>query len=309
MGSVHISVVVPVYKCKKALPELCSRLAGTLSEISEDYEIILIDDMCPDNSWDEIKAQVDSNKKIRGIRLSRNFGQHSAITAGLNYSRGEYTVVMDCDLQDQPEEILKLYKKITDGFDIVFARRSSRKDNFTKRLSSYLFYKIYGFLADNKVDHKVANFSIINRKVLDVFNMLKEKQRSYYLLINWLGFRTASVDVEHAPRTYGKSSYSFAALIGFAIESVVSQSNKPLVISVKIGFISSLFSLLYTVWLVFRYFTYGIPVQGWASVMVSIYFIGGLIIANMGILGLYIGKMFDEIKGRPIYIVSETTFE
>jgi len=304
-----ISVVTPVYGCSKNLHDLHKRVVNALSAITDDFEIIMVNDASPDNAWDIITKLSQEDNRVKGINLSRNFGQHKAITAGLDYAKGDWIVVMDCDLQDQPEEIIKLYNKAQEGYDVVFGRRVERKDSFFKKLGSKLFYKVYDYFTESKIDNTIANFSIISKKVLLSLQSMREQNRMYPLFVNWIGFKRTEVDIEHAKRVEGESAYTFAKLIHLAIDGIVSQSNKPLKLSIKFGFLISFLSLLYGSWLVLRYFIFSIPVEGWTSVMVSIYFIGGLLFANMGILGLYIGKIFDETKDRPIYIVQETTFK
>ena len=309
MHKPHISVVTPVYGCSACLSQLHARLEATLTTITGDYEIIMVNDGSPDDSWVTIKIIAEKDKRVKGVNLSRNYGQHQAITAGLDFAKGDWVVVMDCDLQDQPEEIVKLYQQALRGFDIVFGRRSQRKDSLLKRFSSKVFYKIYDYFTESKVDNTVANFSIISSKVVAKLRLLREHNRSYPLFVNWIGFTRTYVDIDHAHRKNGKSSYTLQKLINLAIDSIISQSNKPLKLSIKFGFILSLASLMYAGWLVILYLVYSVPVAGWTSVMVSIYFISGLLFANMGVLGLYIGKTFDETKNRPLYIVQETTFD
>ena len=309
MSNPYISVVIPVYGCCDSLNNLYGRLNRVLEHISTNYEIILINDESPDDAWENIKALSQKDSRVKGINLSRNFGQHQAITAGLDFSNGNWTVVMDCDLQDQPEEIIKLHTKAKEGFDIVFGKRKHRNDSYFKIFGSKLFYKIYNYFTESAMDNSVANFSIISSKVVKQLQLLKEQNRSYPLFVNWVGFKKAYIDIEHSKRDQGKSSYTLQKLINLAIDSIVSQSNKPLKLSIKFGFSISLLSIIYALWLIVRYFIFSIPVEGWTSVMVSIYFIGGLLFANMGVLGLYIGKIFDETKDRPLYIVQETTFD
>jgi len=309
INSTHISVIVPVYGCSTCLNILYQRLEKTLSKITDDFEIIMVNDASPDDAWEVIKVLASDDERVRGINFSRNFGQHKAITAGLDFSNGEWVVVMDCDLQDRPEEILKLYNKAKEGYDVVFGRRVKRKDYFIKRLSSIVFYKVYDYFTESKVDASVANFSIISFKVVEKLKMMKEQNRSYPLFVNWVGFKRINIDIEHAQREEGRSSYTFKKLVDLAIDSIVSQSNKPLRLSIKFGFLLSFMSLFYACLLTVRYFFYYIPIEGWTSVMVSIFFIGGLLFANLGVLGLYIGKSFDESKNRPIYLVDETTFD
>lgn len=306
---IEISVVIPVYGCVSSLEELYRRLKEALSQISNGFEIIMVNDASPDGAWKVIKSLSIHDHRVKGINFSRNFGQHRAITAGLDYAKGKWVVVMDCDLQDQPEEILKLYKKALEGYDIVFARRVERQDKILKRVGSRLFYRVLNYFTDSNFDSSIANYSIVSSTVVTELRKLREQNRLYPLFVNWLGFRKSSVDVQHAKRVTGKSAYSLSKLVNLAIDSIVSHSNKPLRISIKFGFALSILSLLYAMWLIVRYYLYGVPVAGWTSVMVSIYFIGGLLFANLGIVGLYIGKIFNETKNRPLYIVQEKTFD
>lgn len=307
-NNLKISVVIPVYGCGGSLHSLYERLEKSLTLITNNFEIILVNDASPDCAWKTIKDLAQKDNRVKGINLSRNFGQHYAISAGLDHANGEWVVVMDCDLQDQPEEILKLYNKAQEGYDVVFGRRYKRNDKFFKKLGSKVFYKIYNYFTDSEIDNSVANFSIVSSRVIKEVCRFREHSRSYPLFINWLGFKRIDIDIEHANREEGKSSYTFKKLMNLAIDSIVSQSNKPLRLSIKFGFMLSFLSILYAIWLVIRYFLLQVPVEGWTSVMVSIYFIGGLLFANMGILGLYIGKIFDEAKNRPLYTIQESTF-
>lgn len=302
----HISVVTPVYRCDTCLLQLYNRIKKTVETITPNFEIIMVDDNSPDQAWDVIKNLTNKDERVKGIRLSRNFGQHYAITAGLDHAAGEWVVVMDCDLQDQPEEIQKLYDRACEGYDVVFARRHERKDRKLKKWSSASFYKIYDYFTEKKSDHTIANFSISSKRVVDNFKQLREQNRNFPLFIQWMGFHTTFVNVDHAERIAGKSAYNFSKLINLAVDGIVSQSNKPLRLSIKFGFLVSFISFLYGLYLVYRYFFLFQPVAGWTSVMVSIYFIGGLVFANFGILGLYIGKVFDEVKSRPLYIIQQS---
>jgi len=299
-----ISIVSPVYGCKICLHELYSRLKETLEKITTNFEIILVNDASPDNAWETIVELAKKDNRVKGINLSRNFGQHYAITAGLDYCQGEWIVVMDCDLQDQPEEIVKLYNKSKEGFDVVFGRRMNRKDVLFKRYISKYFYKLFDLLTENISDCTISNFGIYSKQVIQYYLKLTEKIRLFPLLIKWLGFKIGFVEIEHAKRKYGKSSYSLFKLINLALDTIISQTNKPLKLSIKFGFIMSSFSMIYLIFLVVRKFSLDIP-MGWTSIMVSIFFIGGLIFANLGFIGLYIGKIYDEVKNRPIYIIKE----
>jgi dolichol-phosphate mannosyltransferase len=304
----HLSVVSPVYGCVDVLPELCRQLDESLSSITKNYEVILVNDASPDGAWEAIQGLAKRDSRIKGVDLSRNFGQHAAITAGLSHSAGEWVVVMDCDLQDQPKEIVKLYAKAQDGYEVVFGRRYQRQDKPMKVALSRLYRRVFDYFTESNSDPAVANFGIYNRKVIDAFLTMRERNRTLQLFIRWLGFRNTSINIEHAVRSRGESGYRLGKLFTMAISNIVSQSNKPLKISITFGFFMSLASLMYAVFLIIRYLVWGVPVAGWTSVIVSIYFIGGLIFANLGILGLYIGKVFDETKGRPLYVIRERTW-
>jgi dolichol-phosphate mannosyltransferase len=303
-----ISVVIPIYRNEPFIDELYTRLTANLSTITENFEIIFVNDGSPDNSWERIAWNAEKDPRVKGIRFSRNFGQHIAITAGVAQSSGDWVVVMDGDLQDRPEEINNLYRKAGEGYDVVFARRQVRKDTVFNKISSRLFYKFFDLLAGigGKTDASVANFGIYSRKVIASFNRMREHSRLFPLFIRWLGFKTAYIDVEHAERSTGKSAYTFRKKLDLALDTIVSMSNQPLKLFIKIGFLLSFLSFLYGLFIIIKYLVWGVPVQGWTSLMVSLYFLGGMLLSTMGILGLYIGKIYDEVKNRPLYVIDET---
>lgn len=306
MMDVHISVISPIYRGEKMLDELIERLHQNLSSICKNYEIILVNDASPDNSWSKIESICHNDSKVKGINLSRNFGQHYAITAGLNYARGEWVVVMDCDLQDRPEEIVHLYTKAQEGFDSVFAQRVERQDNFLKKLSSKLFYFVFSYLTETKQDATIGNFGIYNRKVINAILSMHDQVRYFPTMVKWVGFNQFAMPIEHAERAEGTSSYSFKALINLALNNIIAFSDKPLRLAAKCGFYISLISLIIGVIYIYRYFNGYIHVLGYASMIISIWFIGGIIMSLSGILGIYLGKIFDRVKDRPTYIVSES---
>jgi len=301
----RISIVSPVYRGEKMVAELVRRNVESVSTITDDYEIILVNDASPDNSWDEIVKQCALNPKVKGINLSRNFGQHYAITAGLHYAKGDWVVVMDCDLQDRPEEIPNLYKKAMEGYDIVYARRVARKDVFFKRLSSTVFHLMYNWLSGLNADKAVANFGIYKHCVIEEFNKMPERARSFPSLVKYLGFRDTAIDVEHAERAEGKSSYNLYKLLKLSFDVIVSNSNKPLRMAVGLGFGMAAVSFLLAVYNVIAKWVGIIRVPGYTTTLFSIWFVGGLLLFVMGILGLYIGKIFDQVKGRQLFIVKE----
>lgn len=304
-NSPHISIVSPVYRGEKMVEELVRRNVDGVSSITDDYEIILVNDASPDNSWEEIVKQCENNPRVKGINLSRNFGQHYAITAGLSYAKGDWVVVMDCDLQDRPEEIPNLYEKAQEGFDIVFARRASRKDGFLKKISSRWFHKVFNWLSGLKSDSTIANFGIYKRCVIEEFNKMPERARSFPSLVSYLGFKDAAIDVEHAERAEGKSSYNLYKLLRLALDIIVSNSNKPLRMAVGLGFGMSAVSFLLALYNIIAKWVGIIRVPGYTTTIFSIWFVGGLLLCVMGILGLYIGKIFDQVKGRQLFIVKD----
>ena len=200
MNNKKVSVVIPIYGCKGALIELYERLVKSLEQITNKYEIILVNDNCPQNSWEIIEQITDKDKNVIGIELSRNFGQMKAILAGLDYSTGDYVVVMDCDLQDKPEEIINLYKKINEGYDIVLAKRKERKDGFLKIFVSKMFYKVYSSAIGQKYDPELCNFSISTRNVINNYCKMREEHRAFVMYLQWMGFKQTSIEVEHDKR-------------------------------------------------------------------------------------------------------------
>lgn len=303
--SLTISVVAPAYRCGSCLQELHRRLCATLEQLTSEFEIILVNDASPENDWQVICELARTDPRVRGINLSRNFGQHYAIAAGIDHASGDWVVVMDADLQDQPEEILRLHARAQDGYDIVFATRGNRRDPFLKKLYSRLFTRVFNALSSVHVVEGLSNFSIFNRQVADHLRALRERARSFGLLMLWLGFRVSYVEVVHGTRFAGTTSYTFLKALRFALDSLVSQSDQPLRISIKLGFLTSALAALYAGWLAIRYYVHGVSVAGWTSVMVSLFFLTGVILADLGIIGLYLGKVFDEAKRRPLYIVRE----
>lgn len=300
-----LSVVIPVYKAEEIIEELVNRLKSSLEFASGNYQLILVDDGSNDNSWAVIESICIKQPQIKAIKLSRNFGQHHAITAGLDYCNGDWVVVMDCDLQDRPEEIIQLYQKAQQGFDIVLAQRNNRTDSFWKKILSKLFYKLYSYLTGIKYDGTVANFGIYNRKVIDSIKVMKEPMRAFSPMVRWVGFTKTSIKVEHGKRFSGKTTYSVSKLLNLALDIILSYSDKPLKIIVRLGFFISLMAFMFALYIFYRYCTGQITVTGYTSIIISIWFLGGLVIMILGVLGLYIAKIFAGVKNRPLYIVDK----
>ena len=302
---IDISVVIPVYGCRAAIPELHRRLCESLEKISKAFEIILVDDYCPQNSWEEIQKVCEKDKRVIGIHMARNFGQIRAITEGLDKSRGDWVVVMDCDLQDRPETIPELYQKAQEGYDVVFARREGRKDSAITKFLSKCFYKVYDYFTDGTFDSSICNFSISKRKVIDYYCRMREQNRAYTMFIRWLGFKQTAIDMPADERFEGKSSYNLKRKLKMAFEIITSQSNKPLLFSVKLGFVSAFLALIYIIYLVFREIILGDVLVGWTSIVASIYLMGGIILCAIGVVGIYVGNIFNEAKNRPLYVIDE----
>jgi dolichol-phosphate mannosyltransferase len=302
----YISVVIPVFRAENILPVLCERLTASLQTLNVAYEIVLIDDRSPDNSWEVMLRMAALYPTIKAVRLSRNFGQHYALTAGLDFVSGEWTVTMDCDLQDQPEEIAKLLAVAEQGNDVVLARRIDRKDRWTKRWSSRFFFVVYHLLSGHRMDPTVGNFRIMRYTVVDGYRSMREASRLFGGMIQWLGFKTAYVDVEHAARYEGVSSYTLRALLRLALNGIVAFSNRPLYFSVAVGLTMSVFSVGFGFYVLGLYLTvHTVAVPGWMSLATLTTFIGGLILLNVGILGIYVGRIYDQTKGRPLYVVDQ----
>lgn len=301
-----LSVVSPVYRGEKMLSELVERIHKAISPLTDDYEIVLVNDCSPDNSWECISEICKVDKKVKGVNLSRNFGQPYAITAGLTYAKGNYIAVIDCDLQNKPEDLPAMYQKALEGYDVVSARRVVREDTFMKRMSSAIFHMVYDFLSGLDTDKAVAEFGIYSRKIVDVYCSIPEYSRSFVELIHTLGFKKTTVDVFHDHRLEGKSSYNLYRLLKLSYNSIISNSNRPLHLAVALGLIMSILSFLMAIYNIFAKFWGLNEVAGYTSTIFSIWFVGGLLLLMMGVLGLYIGKIFDQVKGRPVFIVSDT---
>lgn len=300
-----ISVVSPVYRGEKMVSELVRRNVEALNSMNVDYEIILVNDASPDNSWQAIEQECKKNPKVKGLNLSRNFGQHYAITAGLSYAQGEWVVVMDCDLQDRPEEIPNLYKKAQEGYDSVLAQRVQRTDGWFKRMGSKCFYKVFSYLTETKQDASVANFGIYNRKVIDAVLSMGDAMRYFPTQIQWVGFKRAYLPIQHDERAEGKSTYNLRRLFRLAFDTIISFSDKPMRLMVKMGVLVTLASFIVGIVFLVRYCLGEIEVLGFTSLIISLWLLGGIIISLIGVVGIYLGKLFEKAKDRPIFIVNE----
>ena len=300
-----IAVVIPVYASPGSLRELAERLINTLIKLTSNFEILLVDDFCPCDSWQIIKQLCCENKNVKGIRFSKNFGQHYAILAGIRKTNADYVVVMDCDLQDRPEEITKLYHKAKEGYDKVLVRRINRKSSCLEKITSLIFYRLLKYMTDTEQDESVGNFGIYSKKVIEQLANLSEIARLLPVHARWIGFKEAFVEVEQSARFEGKSSYTFKKRMTLAINIAMSFSDKPLWLVVKFGFFVSSISMIYAFYTFLRWLVNGAAVEGWTSIIISIWLLSGIIIAIIGVVGVYVAKTFDETKRRPLFIIDK----
>jgi dolichol-phosphate mannosyltransferase len=302
----HLSVVVPVFNEGSIIVELVKRVKTNLKLITDDFEIILVDDGSEDETWKFIENETRQEKRVKGIKFSRNFGHHYAITAGLHNSTGEWVVVMDGDLQDRPEVIPELYKKSQDGFDVVFVSRQNRPEKLYYRIAQKVFYWTLKTLSGIDFDSRQANFSIINKKVVKAFKDFPENARFYGSTIKWLGFKRSFILADHGTRYSGKPSYTFKKRVKLALDIILSFSERPLKFAIALGLIMSTISIFLALWIVYGTFKWGYSVIGWSSGIVSILFSSGIILTVLGIIGIYLGRIFQEVKGRPLFVISES---
>jgi dolichol-phosphate mannosyltransferase len=294
----EISVVAPVFNEESLIVEFISQVTRVLETICDDYELILVDDGSIDGSWQVIKIAAQKNEKIKAIKLSRNFGHHYAITAGINKSISRWTIVMDSDLQDRPDVIIELYNKANEGFDVVFVTRKNRPEALWYLFVQKIFYKILNITSGLKFNSSQANFSIINFKVVKAFKIFKEYSRFYGSTIKWLGFETTDIEADHGVRFSGKPSYTIKSRIKLAFDISLAFSDRLLKFAIFESFVSILLILVYGISSQFENFTTN-------NFRIFIFIVSGLIFNIVGIYGVYLLSIFKEVKNRPLYIISE----
>lgn len=302
---IEISVVSPVFNEEKNIVKFTESVLAVLKLISNNYEIILVDDGSSDNTWLEIKKLSTLYKNVFGIKLSKNFGQHHAISCGLDKSNGNWVVVMDSDLQDDPDVIFDLYNKANQGHDIVVVNRLKRSDRKMYLLFQRVFYFLFNKLSGLNFNSRQANFSIINKKVVQSISKIAEQARFYPTALMWIGFDRAEIEAKQGMRFRGTPSYSIIKRIRLAIDVILNFSHRPLYIGIAFGFLFSTFSIVLIISVIYNYFSRGFAVLGWPSLIASIFLTAGVILIVLGIVGLYVGKIFQETKKRPLYIISD----
>ncbi len=301
----QLSIVSPVYRAEELVDELVRRLVAAAGELTSDFEIILVDDGSPDGSWQHIAAAARSDPRIKGLRLTRNFGQHLALTAGLDRAAGEYVAVLDCDLQDDPLFLGRLWAKAREGYDIVYTRRARRAHGAAKNFGARLFAAVLNRLAAGRLgDPAIGSYSMLSGRAVAAFRRVRDVHRHYLLVLRWLGFPTATVEIEHRPRPVGKSSYDLHRLLRHAVDGLTSQSDRLLYLALAGGLVFLVGALAAASWVVVGYFRHGFR-EGWASTVVIVLLATSAILLGLGVVGVYVGKVFDQVKQRPLYLVQE----
>jgi glycosyltransferase involved in cell wall biosynthesis len=300
-AGVALSVVVPVYGCGGCLRELVARIEDSVGPVVDNYEVVLVDDRSPDDAWDVMSELARQDSRVRAFRLSRNFGQHAAITAGLTQSRGRWVAVMDCDLQEPPEELPRLLAKADEGYDVVHAARRGWRHSRLRRILS----RGYRFmLLESERRGEFSTLSVISRKVVDALLLLGDRHREYLLMLDWLGFSSATVEFDHVGRSDGKSAYTARRLIRVALDGMFFRTTALLRMIVLLGFVVALCGAVLAVYLSISYFTVGAP-TGYTSLALLILLLSGFTIISLGVVGIYVGRVFEQVKQRPLFIVDE----
>jgi glycosyltransferase involved in cell wall biosynthesis len=303
-----LSVVVPVYNEAAVLPAFHERLCGVLAGFRPemDGEILYVDDGSSDASYDLLAGLARADGAVRVIRFSRNFGHQVAITAGIDHARGDAVVVIDCDLQDPPEVIREFVATWRRGYDVVYGVRLHRKgETAAKVVTASAFYRVLGRLTRIEIPADVGDFRLMSRRVVQQFRLLREKDRFVRGLVSWVGFRQTGVGYVREARAAGETKYPYRKMIRFALDGIVSFSTAPLRLATWLGYFASALAFLYLA-SVFVQKALGYTVQGWATIMVALLFLGGVQLICLGIMGEYIGRIFTELKPRPMYVIQET---
>ncbi len=301
-----LSVVVPSYGCGECVTELINRLLAVLDDCSQDaFEVIIVDDRSPDGSWETTAKLAAAERRVKAIRLSRNFGQHAAISAGLAASVGDVVVVMDCDLQDPPELIPTLLEALDGDVDIVFSRRSGHWDPRWRRFLARISVRVLSAASGARVPMDVGSFSAIRRKVVESYLRLGALDVPYLLVLRWLGFSTVTIDYERQARPYGRSSYTLRRLLSLGISGLLFQSTRLLLGAVYLGFVVVALGFVMGAIIVVNRIT-GTSLAGWTSILAVLLGLGGVIITLLGAIGLYLGRVFEQTRRRPKFVVDET---
>ncbi|MCC7189045.1 MAG: glycosyltransferase family 2 protein [Anaerolineales bacterium] len=304
------SIVAPIFNEKENLPELYRRVKEVMRQTRKPWELILVDDGSSDGSGDIIRALAKKDKRVRPVIFARNFGHQVAVTAGLDYARGEAVVIIDSDLQDPPELILEMAKKWQEGYEVVFAVRAEREgESWFKLWTASLFYRLIYRITDVKIPLDTGDFRLMDRKVVDVMNNMRERHRFLRGMSAWVGFKQIGVEYKRAARTAGETKYPFRKMLRLAINAVTGFSYFPLQVATFFGFFSAGIAILAMPIVIYLRASGSQAFFGQASTLLAVLFLGGVQLISLGILGEYIGRLYDEAKGRPLYIVREAPEE
>lgn len=304
---IEVSIVVPMFNEEENLDYLLGRLEPILEQLQCRYEIICVNDGSTDTTLEKLLQHHKKNSRIKIINFSRNFGKDTALTAGLHYSGGTAVIPMDCDLQDPPELIEDLLAKWREGYDVVYAVRQKRYgEPLMKRLMANLFYRFINYFSETPIPKNTGDFRLMDRRVVDVLNQLPERTRFMKGLFAWVGFKQIGIAYDRQPRHLGETKWNFWKLWNFALDGITLFSTSALKMWSYLGIIISLFSFIYAMFLIIRTLILGRDVPGYASIMVAVLFLGGLQLISLGILGEYLGRVYAEVKKRPLYIVSKS---
>ncbi|MGB3652265.1 MAG: glycosyltransferase family 2 protein [Rivularia sp. (in: cyanobacteria)] len=304
---VELSVVVPLYNEEPNIDHLFERLESVLEALNTTYEIVCVNDGSKDDTLKCLVRHHNRNPVIKAINLSRNFGKEIALTAAIDHAAGAVVVPIDADLQDPPELIEQLLAKWREGYDVVYATRRSRQgESCLKRWTANLFYRTIGKMSPIPIPRNTGDFRLLDRRVVEALKQMPERTRFMKGLFTWVGFKQTSVLFDREPRLKGKTTFNYWKLWNFALDGITSFSFLPLKIWSYIGLIVSLISLLYASFLIVRTLLFGTDVPGYASLMVAMLFLGGIQLLTLGIIGEYLGRVYEEVKGRPLYFVRES---
>lgn len=303
MTDIALSVIVPVYGCGRTLVQLHDRLVLVLEPLVPNFEIVLVDDRGPDSAWTVMRELADMDERVVACRMSRNVGQQLAITAGIEQCRGEYAVVMDCDLQDPPEAIPLLWNARL-SMDIVYARRKSDHQSTVRLLGNQLYFRLLSWIADCRFDGELGSFSLISRRVMEVFLRFNERDRHYLMILQAIGFETRTIEYERFTRKVGESSYSLNRLLSHAVSGIMFTTTRVLHWTIYAGLAMAVAGILLAVILVGRLMLFT-ALPGWTSLIVVQLLVGGVLALCIGTTGLYVGRIFDEVRRRPLYFVQD----
>jgi dolichol-phosphate mannosyltransferase len=301
------SLIIPIYNEEETIPELYRRVSDVMDSLDDSVELILINDGSRDRSLNLMRELQERDARVCYISFARNFGHQAAVTAGLNFARGQVIVVLDADLQDPPELIPKMIESWQAGYHVVYAQRTKRKkESWFKRLTAYVFYRLLRRLADVDIPADTGDFCLMDRQVVDVLNSMPERNRYIRGLRAWIGFRQTAVKFERDPRFAGEVKYTFKKSLALAVNSLVSFSKIPLRISTYLGLFSALIALLMALLVLYwRLQQPDSPVTGLATILIAVFFLGSVQLISIGILGEYVGRIYEEVKGRPAYTIAE----